>query len=98
MRLGQSSASSRLKPTLGHSAVKESCTGGGSTLSEWISNASTPCGRGPAQRTLLLCSEQNAQGNKGLGKVSCHSLGLILSIVDGHLCGVAAAAAASCFC
>lgn len=51
MRLGQSSASARPKPTLGHSAVKESWTGGGSTLSEWISSASTPWGRGPTQHS-----------------------------------------------
>lgn len=81
MRLGQSSASSRLKPTLGHSAVKESCTGGGSTLSECISKASTPCGRGPAQHTLLLCNAQNAQDTKQLGESLMSQLG-----ADSQLC------------
>ena len=49
VRVGQSSASSKLMPTLGHSAERDSCTGGGATLSEWSSRASTPCGSGPAE-------------------------------------------------
>ena len=59
VREGQSSARSRLMPTLGHSADRDSWTGGGGALSECSSRASTPCGSGPVGHShvsaLLAC-------------------------------------------